>query len=730
MGDIVRKLFPSISPAIFIVSNIFLFTPFTIYNGNIDEFSVSFPCILTFLALPALVTLFILSIIALSLPKNMHRRYISIEFIFGMLIFIQGNIVVWNYGLLDGQSINWSEDVWRALVDGTLWVMLIVTSVLFYKHIYKIAVTASIVLFFLQLTLVISTGFQNQEIWKDNERFSLPISPPQGIYEFSSEQNVIHIILDNFQSTLFQEIIDEDPDYYSSALDGFTFFKETTGSFPTTYMSIPAILSGVNYKNDSPMAEFKDRILNGKTIVNTLYDKGYEMDYVINSSLFLKGLYSNAYIIPNPYGITKPQAEQSNAILMLDLVLFRHAPHYLKRIIYNNQLWYLQSLFSKLPYEGKWYFSHSAFLDDLIENMLVNRSKPVYKFVHLMTTHPPIVVNENCEYAGKVIPATRENFKRQLKCSLKHIVAFLKKLKLLGIYHSSLIILNADHGAKQKVEVRNMDEHTADPFFPYEVGSALPLMAIKLPYSEGALKISRAQTSLTDIPATISSILNIDENFNGKNVFEIDSDEVRERKYYKYAWTNKDWGSMFFDRIEEYIVTGSVFDRASWRLGSTYFPPGLQSFKTEKIDFGTNQASRFKHFGWSIDEENKEEGSRYNWALGKLASLYLSLPKKEAVLLTAKVKTLPFKKPQHMTLNVDGKKIVSWELSPVSWNWGKPWTWEELRIVIEPDEQRKDVSYLEFIFSEYRKPEDEYDRKRLLAILFESITLGELECDK
>ena len=89
------------------------------------------------------------------------------------------------------------------------------------------------------------------------------------------------------------------------------------------------------------------------------------------------------------------------------------------------------------------------------------------------------------------------------------MIEFIDKLNKMGIYDSSFIILNADHGrglnVKMKNELRISDERIPD----YLVGSALPLMAIKLPYSTDFLKISSAQAMIIDIPATINAALNL-----------------------------------------------------------------------------------------------------------------------------------------------------------------------------------------------------------------------------
>lgn len=574
-----KSTIASLSPSLFVVSNILLFGPFNIYQGNIDEFAVPLTSILKFFLLPALILFFVTSAIGLLLPKKSHQRYISILFILGILIWLQGNILVWKYGLLDGQGIDWSKNVWRGWVDVSLWVVLLFVALAFYKQIYKIAGFASIALLSLLSVFLIFTSIQKPEIWEVKEKLSLTTVPPEEIFEFSSKQNIIHFILDGFQSDIFQEIIAEDIDHYSKSLQGFTFFKENIGSFPTTYMSIPAFLSGKIYRNNIPMRRFLKSVIRGRTITNVMHDLDYEIDYVEGKFFCKNARYSNQYTIAIPYGGTRQHILKANSALMLDLALFRCTPHFLKRVIYNNQQWFTQRILASSNSSLRLrYFSHQAFLDDLINYMSVSRIKPVYKYIHLMTSHPPVVVNNECDYT-KNMKATRENIKIQSKCSLDHFIKFLTKLKTKGVYDSSLIILHSDHGVGRAVKMRNVNEHIDQDLSGVKqsiqiiAGSAVALMAIKPPQSKGILKTSKAQTQLTDIPATISSILNLSEKFEGRSVYEIDPEEVRDRKFYFHKWRHENWKSTYFNRLEEFTIKGSVFDKTSWKSVVTHYPP-------------------------------------------------------------------------------------------------------------------------------------------------------------
>jgi len=648
-----------------------------------DEFSVSFTSILSFFLMPALGLILVSVSIGLLLPKSLQKRYISILFIVGLLILLQSNLLVWKYGLLDGQGIDWTESTWRGYIDGLLWVLLLAVSYFFYRPISRIAAPVAIVLICLQLFLIGFSTAQQAKYWEGKGKNAFELVPPQELFQFSSKKNVIHILMDAFQSDIFEEIVEKDPGFYYNALQGFTFFRETTGSFPTTKMSLPAIFSGRNYLNDVPMPRFLDAVYEGQTITNALYDKGYYVDLATGPDI--SGKHSVKYHIPVPYGVTARDYKQANSALMLDLVLFRCVPHFVKRYVYNNQAWLIQRLLltrlgmvSNKAGEGVSalvHLSHKAYVDDMIDNMSVNRDKPVYKFMHLAHTHAPYIVNEDCSFAGHVLPNTRDNKKIQCKCSLDHFMGFLDKLKAMDIYESSLIILSADTGDGIGVNLKNMDnrikrdEIDRIKGFANIVGSALPLMAIKPPNAKGPLKISRAQTMLSDIPATVSAILNLDVNFPGQSGFEVDPDQSRERKFYYYKWRHANWQDDFFDRMDEFIINGSVFDRTAWRKGSTFYPPAaLQYTLLESIGFDANgRSTTYTTYGWSSQEK------RYRWTEGSKAGMKINALEAKGKALLLRLNACGYVgkefKYQKVGIIVNGTLITTWNLAKWDWDW-------------------------------------------------------------
>jgi len=98
--------------------------------------------------------------------------YVSLLGMIGILLWIQGNIFVWKYGLLDGHGIDWTRNIWRGWFDGLFWILLLIICFRFYKKIYKTAVSVIIAVLALQAVFLLFLSIQHPEIWKGKGQFS------------------------------------------------------------------------------------------------------------------------------------------------------------------------------------------------------------------------------------------------------------------------------------------------------------------------------------------------------------------------------------------------------------------------------------------------------------------------------------------------------------------------------------------------------------------------------
>ena len=718
-----EKIFSVLPPVILILSYIFLVGPFTLYSGNLGEFHVPLGSILTNFLTPSLIDIAVLGLVGFFLPEKLHKRYVSILFMFGICIWLQENIFVWNYGLIGKSDIDFSTGAWRGWIDASAWIVCLAIALFFYRPTYKMARPASIALVVLEGALLAFTSYYHPNIWKNGSDYS---QSPANTFQFSSKQNVIHVILDEFQSDVFQKIIAEDTARYSKAFEGFTYFRSTSGSFPSTMMSMPAILAGQVYKNDVPAEQFVDTIYRGKTVPNVLFENGYDVDLASTIDWYRYGKYTNWYNIPVPYGVSPDEYERTNSSWMMNLILLRTSPFFLKSFLYNNQNGLPMLHFDNVQhFEALRHFANEDFLEDLINKMSVGREKPLYKFIHLTTTHWPTVVTADCQYAGKILPWEWDNITAQDRCSLNHFIGFLDKLKTLGIYDNALIVVQADHGcwrvpqSLNQISLKNADKEIEKDFhneedFASKACASSPLLLVKPPHSAGSLKISDAPTALTDIPATITSILNVNNKFDGRSLFDIRPDEVRERRF-NYYYELLQSGNKYFDFIDQYAITGSLFDRTSWKFIGRLIPP-MTPHAVQTIDFGSDGANRYMHSGWGTKEkEPREGGHSFVWALGTSASIFIALPK-SSVTLTANVKSLFKSGEQSVTVIVDGKEAGTWKNTEFS-------QWEDHFVFIPDDPDRPSMSTVEFRFSESLQPDQKEGRR--LALMFDSLAFEE-----
>lgn len=562
--------------------NIFLFVPLTIYLGNVTEFNSPLAGIFANFVLPFVVLVLIMALVGFILPSRMLQRCLAMQAVLCLLLWIQGNLLVWDYSALDGKAIDWNKAMWRAWVDTPIWLVLLGAALLFTKRMARPLIVAAMAITALQIGSAAIAILQNSAAVFGNGTEQDRSNSSDNIFRFSTRRNVLHIVMDGFQSDMFDEIINEgEPGKrFRDALGGFVLFRDNMGAFPYTHMSVPALLSGQIYKNQETRNEFFARTLDRNTILRAAMKSGFEVDVAAGPALsfYKRSGYTNAYAISSHEHVSASDYTFSQSVRLLDITLFRLVPHLMKKRVYNDQLWLLQPLFSNNGYEHLDFFAHNAFLRQLSTRMAVDRNKPVYKMFHLMLSHQPFVADEQCGYAGEPHNTTRYWVKVQDRCSLKRVMQGLDQMKALGIYDDATIILMGDHGSWIPPRGLTGDMHADSGFspalpFPITVAMAEPVMAIKPPGATGPLRVSMAPTWIGDVPQTIAGLLDLEVTFGGQSMFDLSEFATRERRHYSYAYDRSEMVADYLASIHEFIVTGHVADGWAWRKGATFPAP-------------------------------------------------------------------------------------------------------------------------------------------------------------
>ncbi len=556
-----------LAPALFVTLPLCLFGPFTIYSGNEAEFTASFWVLVRPLLLVGVALSLALIIIGLLLPARIFRAYTALLFGLGIVLWIQANFLVADYGSFAGAAIDWTLESWRNPYEIGIWLIVPILCVAAAKYVFPVAAFASGALVLLQTVTLAASAVHADPRTRPEWN-----GPAETMFELSRTRNVIHLVLDSYQSDLFGEILEADRAALDQSLSGAVFFANHTGAFPTTIVSIPAMLTGTAYRNQEPLQHYNRDDFNQGSLFQSLRSAGYRVDSITEFQ-YDSNSATNFYRMRRPY-VSFEEYVQFTTWQLADLSLFRHAPHVLRPLIYNNQAWRLQTIFGPGDTSTRRYHSTNGqqVLGDFARRFRLATDEPVYKFIHVGIPHPPAVVTATCDFAG-VLRLTRDNSKAQARCAVTRVAAIFDRLKELGVYDDALIVVSSDHGLGHAPPRFVNDRQIPPGQVSVLAGKAMALLIVKPPRSKGAVRISSAPTTITDIPATILDAVGVAHKLPGEPALKLADDAVRHRTWAFYAWENEDWRQRYFDSLDILDINGRVLDGNSWTLSDTIYAP-------------------------------------------------------------------------------------------------------------------------------------------------------------
>lgn len=592
-----------------------LFGPAQIFLTNSIEFHFDFIHLLPQLGLIAACLFLPLAVLLGLLPRRfrLHERGVAVVLVLGILLWLQGNLLLWQYGALSGQEIDWGRRALYGLIDSPLWIAGLLLALwrpgFFHRRTKGIAAS-------LLLIQLISAAFTVIRQPAAPSFKKLQVDHTQD-FAYSGRRNVIVLILDSFQSDIFQEIIDRDP-AYRDIFRGFTYFRNTTGGFPSTYASVPLILTGQFYANSEPIQNFISRAYRSDSSVPLqLSRRGWQVNLapaVQSTILFDPQVLSN--IEPR-----EQRVEASRLAWLYDLTLFRYLPHLGKRAVHHEGKWFLsrwmpgdaldnllgnddpqrdsrpsarlkrrtRRAHTRIGRETrrlglvqlrktKAVNSDSRFVSSFLMQAAVMSDDDVFKFYHWRGPHEPICMNAELEKVS--LPLSRDNLVSLARGELKLVDIFLTGLRELGIYDRSLIFIMADHGHSQgaiglrlPADLPQAGSQDGSPLIRV-MASGSPLLLVKRPGDSGELRISDAPASHVDVSATIFRELGLEPRGSGMPLFQIQPGQRRERSFFHYTWEHRDWMNLYLPDLTEYRILGHAWLASSWLATGKVLKPG------------------------------------------------------------------------------------------------------------------------------------------------------------
>lgn len=540
--------------------------------------------------------------------KTRFARAIATACLAGAFVFaVQGNIVheLFYYGGFNGDKTNWRQYGWVFWAE---WVGFLLAFPLFYWLLRRLKQIPA----WLALMPVISSVLVVLPVLLNQQGISAlgladdDVTPE--VFEVSSELNLVHLLPDGFQGDIAREVLEDHPEL-AARLEGFILYRDHLGLYQGTAPSIPTIFTGRRY--DFEAGYDPQRIDNDIQMYGypaRLKENGFRLDYVaLSQSTCLRMADS---CIARPFNDLKSrgyfrykEARYAYAIRQLaDLTLFRHLPMFVKERIYNQGNW----LFADTTLDGSSPWPDPV-LREWIDRMHVGGPQPRYKWYHYIGTHIPPHWDANCVYSRE-LERKREQYYDQSVCILTGIARFADKLRELGVYDQTAIIVSGDHGVNiAPDDLQGMKSNAS--LYAGVLGAARPTLMIKPMKNNNPFQISKAPTSLIDIARSALALAGLDSDaiadYPGQSVLDIDPDAQRTRIFNRY--TSADFWSGEPISNEVWKVDGASQNLENWSLQDVFYKHTAAS-DYAAINYGSAyESSR----GFSLNRSKPDEESSW-----------------------------------------------------------------------------------------------------------------------
>ncbi|MGX3011075.1 hypothetical protein ACWIUD_05875 [Helicobacter sp. 23-1044] len=553
MSDKDYKTYRDIS--IFAILNIcFLicvFSPFALYSSDVTQFDAT----QTTSTLCALAGFFILTSGAIIYTTSFFykTRLLKIgTFAFCVVLsigFVYCFVLVGDYGameqmmFLDTSKIYHKNNKFIDLAIGILSCVAMFLVLYFAKHIFlkgiKIMFLSIVALSFISLSqiLLAQNASKIAESNSKNSADSAILQNPNPHFSAFSKDglNIIVFMLDAFTGSHFKILQEENPALLTM-LDGFIHYDNTTTASSFTHTSLPSVFGGdyfssyqINARGVADLESERDSaIIN---IASNFLQKGFRVDfdiYAVNEANITKNLanpnfsmktnnhyYKTAFEKTHNFALADILAEikaDLNVDALLSYGIFRNAPYSLRTriLLVEEARWRIH--FGEVrasSHSLNLATHHISQLGTIIDNVTLGANKPTLKFIASGLTHDSFVVDDiSCLptlYPKAKLPQKYRDLIPKMfwgkynseVCAMREIGRFIDKLKNLGIYDRTMIVIVSDHGRADsypqlKIAGNNFPGYYTDT-----------LLLVKNPHARGEMKSDSRLMINSDVASLI-----------------------------------------------------------------------------------------------------------------------------------------------------------------------------------------------------------------------------------
>ena len=497
---------------------LFMYAPFEMYFTNKDDFWFDFSGIigieLILFAVGALALSGLL-ILCRIIHVNLYRIAYGSATVLFVSSFVEGSILSRNLPMLDGGKIDWSDYGGHRILSALIIILLALAVILTIKFIkfekFESITRSAFIIIIIALfgSLIVlgnkNNGFQSKQRLIVNKEHE---------FEYSTDQNIIVLILDAVDADAFEKVLDEHPEY-NEGLSDFTYYENMVSTYIQTVNSVPYLLTGVWFKGDlyESLDTYENREVERSALLKRLQRHNFRIGYYEVDCHPLKCPRMETFdnVIKADIWKLNPKSYIKN---MIKLVGYRYAPLDLKRFCF---VYYRDFLIDEeaSANENLYYDYNDDFYKDIQTVPFETMEDKFFKIYHIEGAHQPFVYDKD---VNRIEDGT---YSQNIEASFTIALKYLNKLKECGVYDNSAIIIMSDHGFNED----DIPEGRLHPIF----------FAKGFGEHKETLSFSDAPVSFEDFQEALAKL---EQGNSGDDIFSWKEGDVRDRKCYVRFYHN------------------------------------------------------------------------------------------------------------------------------------------------------------------------------------------------
>ena len=562
-----QRLLPSFIVVLFCGFTLGIAAPFEVIAGAAGDLMFGLGDVWGIMVLFTLAAVVALTLLLSCIRGRAFTVVLTVAFCFGLCCYIQA--LALNGGLppADGRAIDWvGVHGMKMVTTGIVWlVILVVPAILCLKNakVARLAVCA------LSLALILVQGVGVGSLFVGGKGMHAGVVNPEfcteeGLFDVSPDNNVVVFILDCFDTHTMDTVVQQDPNVFSH-MDGFTWYRNNAGVMIPTSFALPYLLTGQTPAVGQNVPDYMHGRYPNSRFLEDLKATGWSIG-IYSDSFGISSLsgderkaeiYDN---IDNFHQLAKLEVDPVGTVkALVKIALYRDMPWVVK-----GRFWFytdeinekVLDLFKNVaPEESVYVIDDARYLDRLQHFGLSADSRGKrgsFRLIHLLGAHYPFSLDENANEIG----IGKSDQPRQARGALHIVDVYLDKLKALGLYDNSTIMIMSDHGDWEAS--MDMPRHETEPILLYKPAHA----------AAQGMRISNAPTSHADFHGTVLTKMGAPTAEFPTTYESISENNARVRPFWHI--THDD--NAYIKSLLGYNIEGDVLNFANWHYTGNAWP--------------------------------------------------------------------------------------------------------------------------------------------------------------